>query len=92
MQDFELKVKVEDITDDEDKGSSKMAEQKTEEISDEDKCENKSENKSDGKIDDSTKTKEIDIKEDKVPDVKQLDTLKFKVQDLIDKSKTKKTM
>ena len=84
-QDFELKVKVEDITDDKDKGSSKMTEQKTEEISDE----NKSENKSDGKIDDSTKTKETDIKEDNVPDVKQLDTLKFKVQDLIDKGKTK---
>ena len=66
-----------------------MTEQKTEEISDKNKCENKSENKSGGKIVDSTKTKEIDIKEDKVPNVKQLDTLKFKVQDLIDKGKTK---
>ena len=83
VQDFEVKVKVEDLTDDEDKGSSTiMTEQKTEEISDE----NKSENKSDGKIDDSN---EIDIKEDKVSDVKQLDTLKLKVQDIIDKGETK---
>ena len=77
--DFELKVQVEDITDNEnsgDEGSSK----ETEENSEVKKC--------DGKTEDSKNEETKKLKEDKVDDVKPLDSIKFKVQDLIDKGES----
>ena len=79
---FHVKVKVDDITDNKnenknsgDEGPSK----KTEENSEVQKC--------DGKITDSTK-EDTKVKQDIVTEVKTLDSIKFKVKDLINKGET----
>ena len=78
---FNVKVQVEDITDNEnensrDEGSSKN----TEENSEVQKC--------DRKITDSTKKEDTKVKQDTVTEVKTLDSIKFKVKDLINKGET----